>query len=72
MKSSHLCAKRVAAGRSQARIWGEPLLVIAIMLVLSVIATFIALVAASPLFRTITLALDSWSERLQIGAQPIR
>jgi hypothetical protein len=36
------------------------MLVIAIMLLLSAVATVIALIAASPLFRTVTLAIESF------------
>lgn len=38
------------------------MLVIAILMLLSAIATVIALIAASPLFRMITLAVDSFAD----------
>jgi biopolymer transport protein ExbB/TolQ len=44
---------------------GTPMLVIAILLLLSLIATAVALIAASPLFRTISLVIDSWADELQ-------
>lgn len=38
------------------------MLVIAMLILLSTIATVVALIVASPLFRTITLAIDSFAE----------
>ena len=38
------------------------MLVIAIMAMLAVIATIFALIISSPLYRTLTTALDSWAE----------
>ena len=38
------------------------MLVILMLILLSAIATVVALIAASPLFRTITLAIDSFAE----------
>ena len=41
---------------------GNPMLVIAIMAVLAIIATIFALIVSSPLYRTLATALDSWAE----------
>ena len=41
------------------------MLVIAILLVLSAVATTVALIAASPLFRSVVMAVDSWSSAYQ-------
>ena len=41
------------------------MLVIAILILMSIIATAVALVAASPLFRCVTMAIDSWADTLQ-------
>lgn len=43
----------------------DPMLVIAILVLMSVIATTVALIAASPLFRCVTMAIDSWADTLQ-------
>ena len=45
------------------------MLTIAIMLFLSAAAVIVALLAASPLFRMVTLAIDSWADSLQIGPE---
>jgi hypothetical protein len=45
------------------------MLAIAIMIVLSAIATMVALVAASPLFRTVSLAFGSWSDTVARAEQ---
>jgi hypothetical protein len=39
--------------------------VIAILLLASTMATIVALIVASPLFRTVSLAMDSWADSLQ-------
>ena len=41
---------------------GDPMLVIAIMAVLAIVATIFALIVSSPLYRTLATALDSWAE----------
>ena len=41
------------------------MLAIAILMLLSVIATTVALIAASPLFRSVTLAFDCWASQVQ-------
>jgi hypothetical protein len=41
---------------------GDPMLVIAIMAMLAIIVTIFALIVASPLYRTLATALDSWAE----------
>jgi hypothetical protein len=41
------------------------MLVIAILLLLSAVATAVAVLAASPLFRMVTLAIDSWADDVQ-------
>jgi len=41
------------------------MLVIAILLLLSAIAMAVALLTASPLFRMVTLAIDSWADDVQ-------
>ena len=41
---------------------GGPMLVIAVMATLAVIATIFALIVSSPLYRTLATALDSWAE----------
>ena len=41
---------------------GDPMLVIAIMAALAIIATIFALIVSSPLYRTLATALDSWAE----------
>ena len=46
--------------------------VIATLLLLSAIAAVVALIAASPLFRTVTLAIDSWSDSLRTSAEQPR
>jgi len=38
---------------------GIPMLVIAILILISAMATTVALVVASPLFRSVTMAIDS-------------
>ena len=38
------------------------MLVIAILLLFSAVATVVAVLAASPLFRMVTLAIDSWAD----------
>lgn len=43
------------------------MLVIAILILLAAIATIVALIAVSPLFRTLALAIDSWAESAQGG-----
>ena len=48
------------------------MLVIAILILLSAIATVVALVAASPLFRCMTMAIDSWADTLQGNAEQLR
>jgi hypothetical protein len=48
------------------------MLVIAILLLLSAVATAVALVAASPLFRSVTMAIDSWADTLQGSAEQPR
>jgi hypothetical protein len=47
------------------------MLVIVVLVLLSVIATVVAMIMASPLFRTITLAIDSWADAEQ-GAEQLR
>lgn len=47
------------------------MLVIAVLVLLSVIATVVAMVMASPLFRTITIAIGSWADATQ-GAEQLR
>ena len=46
--------------------------VIAILILASILATIIALIVASPLFRTVTLAVDSWADTLQGNAEQLR
>jgi hypothetical protein len=46
-------------------------LVIAVLVLLSIIATVVAMVMASPLFRTITIAIDSWAAAAQ-GPEQVR
>jgi len=46
------------------------MLVIAILILLAAIATVVALVAASPLFRSLALAFDSWAESIQSAQDP--
>ena len=41
---------------------GDPMIVIAIMAMLALIATIFALIVSSPLYRTLATALDSWAE----------
>ena len=41
------------------------MLVIAILLLLSAVATAVAVLAASPLFRMVTLAIDRWADDVQ-------
>ena len=41
------------------------MLVIAILLLLSAVATAVAIRAASPLFRMVTLAIDRWADDVQ-------
>ena len=48
------------------------MLVIAILILASIVATIVALIVASPLFRTVTLAVDSWADSLQASAGPPR
>ena len=50
---------------------GIPMLVIAILILLSAIATTVALVVASPLFRSVTMAIDSWADTLQGSAEQL-
>ena len=40
----------------------DPMLVIAIMAMLAIVATIFALIVSSPLYRTLATALDSWAE----------
>ena len=48
------------------------MLVIAILLMLSAVATIVALVAASPLFRCVALAFGSWSDAFHENARQLR
>jgi hypothetical protein len=47
------------------------MLVIAVLVLSSVIATVVAMVMASPLFRTVTIAIGSWADAAQ-GAEQLR
>ena len=47
------------------------MLVIAILVLMSVIATTVVLIAASPLFRCVTMAIDSWADTLQGSAEQL-
>jgi len=47
------------------------MLIIAVLVLLSVIATVVAMVMASPLFRAITIAIDSWADAT-LGAEQLR
>ena len=40
------------------------MLVIAILLLFSAVAAVVAVLAASPLFRMVTLAIDSWADEV--------
>ena len=46
------------------------MLVLAILLLLSAVATAVAVLAASPLFRMVTLAIDSWADDVQGQVSP--
>lgn len=48
------------------------MLLIAILLLLPTIAATVALVVASPLFRSVTMAIDSWADSLQGSAEQLR
>lgn len=41
---------------------GDHMFVIALMALLAILATIVALITASPLYRTLTLAFGSWAE----------
>ena len=41
---------------------GDPMIVIAIMAMLAILATILAMIVSSPLYRTLATALDSWAE----------
>ena len=51
----------IASGETR----GIIMLVIAILLLLSAVTTAVAVLAASPLFRMVTLAIDSWADDVQ-------
>ena len=48
------------------------MLVIAILVLLSLIATIVALIAASPLFRSVTMAFNCWADMVHGSPQHLR